>query len=380
MKERETLSFVGPLGVGAALAYYLDPDAGGRRRSLLHGRSLAALHSSERMLRASIRDLAHRAQGMLARLRSRLLPAPVPAPVLVQRVRSALGRHVSHPHSVEVTAEGGHIVLSGVILAHEHEQVMRLMHRIPGVVSFETRLELHKKAGHVPGLQGGVKRPGNRLDIFHDHWAPSTRLLVGIGSAIATFRGMRRGGIFGAALVAGGALCLARAMLNVRIGAIVGVGRHEPQQLRKTINIAAPVEMVFLFWSNFENFARLLTHVRDVRVSDSGLVSHWTVDGPAGLPLHWDAELTRFESNRIIAWRSTPGAAIPNAGRIRFRAERGRTRVDIDFSYDPPAGALGILAARIFGADAKGRLEEGLSQIKTFLEQGPSERQARGLH
>ncbi|MGH8626155.1 MAG: hypothetical protein ACREYC_13115 [Gammaproteobacteria bacterium] len=39
-------------------------------------------------------------------------------------------------------------------------------------------------------------------------------------------------------------------------------------------------------------------------------------------------------------------------------------------SYNPPAGALGHVVAKIFGADPKTVLDEDLLRMKTFLETG----------
>jgi len=66
--------------------------------------------------------------------------------------------------------------------------------------------------------------------------------------------------------------------------------------------------------------------------------SHWVVEGPAGVPVSWDAVVTRFVPNQVLAWKSEPGSAVPNAGVIRFEPTGdGDTRVDIRLSYNPPS-------------------------------------------
>lgn len=89
-----------------------------------------------------------------------------------------------------------------------------------------------------------------------------------------------------------------------------------------------------------------------------------------GVPVTWDAELTRYEPPKLIAWRSLPGATIANAGSIRFEEVRDGTRVDIRLAYRPPAGALGHLAAKLFGADPKNEMDADLARVKRSLETG----------
>jgi uncharacterized membrane protein len=99
--------------------------------------------------------------------------------------------------------------------------------------------------------------------------------------------------------------------------------------------------------------------------------SHWTVDGPAGTTVEWNAYLTDWEPNRLIAWRSFPGATVANEGKVRFQENPdGGTRVDVHLCYTPPAGALGQTVARLFGTDAKTEMDDDLLRMKTLIEQG----------
>ena len=60
---------------------------------------------------------------------------------------------------------------------------------------------------------------------------------------------------------------------------------------------------------------------------------HWTVDGPAGVPVEWDSELLNVAENREMTWRSVEGADVDNTGRVRFQAERDGTRIDVQMRY-----------------------------------------------
>jgi uncharacterized membrane protein len=110
--------------------------------------------------------------------------------------------------------------------------------------------------------------------------------------------------------------------------------------------------------------------VRDVRDYGNGY-SHWTVAGPAGVTVEWDAELTDFVPHERIAWQSVEGSTVDNAGSIRFQ-ENGpnSTRVDIRLSYNPPGGAIGHVVAKLFGADPKSEMDGDLLRLKSTIESG----------
>jgi uncharacterized membrane protein len=113
-----------------------------------------------------------------------------------------------------------------------------------------------------------------------------------------------------------------------------------------------------------------MTHVREVRDLGNGR-SRWTVAGPAGLSVKWNAVVTDLIPNKIIAWKSEAGSAIPNAGIVRFDSKNGDgTRVTIRMSYNPPAGAIGHAFAKIFGANPRREMDQDLLRMKTMIETG----------
>jgi uncharacterized membrane protein len=113
-----------------------------------------------------------------------------------------------------------------------------------------------------------------------------------------------------------------------------------------------------------------MPHVRQVRDLGAGR-SHWIISGPAGLSFEWNALVTEFIPNEVIAWETEPGAAIEHAGVIRFdRNIDGSTRIDIRMSYNPVLGAIGHLIARMLGKDPKHLMDEDLIRFKSLLEHG----------
>ncbi len=148
-----------------------------------------------------------------------------------------------------------------------------------------------------------------------------------------------------------------------------GSSRGRSIDLEKSIRIDASPSEVYDMWSNYENFPRFMSHVVDVR--DQGRRrSHWVVQGPAGTQFEFDSVLTEQTKNRRLAWRSEPGAQIPNAGSVEFEPYRGGTRVTVRLSYSPPTGALGHGLASLFGSDPKGQMDDDLARMKQYIERG----------
>jgi uncharacterized membrane protein len=365
------LTLLGGIGLGAALMYVLDPDRGRRRRALARDILVSAANRTPDAIGATARDLRNRARGLAAQAGSMFSDEGATDEVLVARVRSKMGRVVSHPGSIEVAADQGRVTLSGPVLAHEVDDLLSCVRQVPGVAAVDVRLEVHKQAGDVPGLQGGRQRPGDRFELTQENWSPSARLLVSAaGGALAVY-GFSRRDPLSIALGTVGAGLLLRGLTNLELKRLAGVGAgRRAVEIQKDINVAAPVEQVYEFWSSFENFPRFMSNVREVRRNADGS-SHWVVAGPAGVPVEWDAVITRQTPNELIAWKSVEGASVENAGIVRFDSNAdGSTRVEVKLSYNPPTGAVGHAVAALFCADPKTEMDEDLMRLKSLLETG----------
>ncbi len=297
-------------------------------------------------------------------------PTEVSDEILADRVRAKIGRAVSHPNSIEVSASNGRIVLSGPVLESEGDDLIDAAYSVRGVRDVESRVETHKTSENVPGLQGGSGGTRPRHELLQENWAPATRLLVGAGGAFALAFPARNRNIAIASRTIGG-LLLVRAISNRplrRMFSLVRSGRSI--RFQKTITIHEPIERVFEFWSNPENFSRVMNHVREVkRTGDNRF--RWTVSGPVGTSATWDSRIIEAEPNRLLAWRSEPGSLIRNAGIIRFESTGdGATRVHLLMSYNPPAGAIGHAVATLFGLDPKHVLDEDSVGMKSLFEHG----------
>jgi uncharacterized membrane protein len=144
-----------------------------------------------------------------------------------------------------------------------------------------------------------------------------------------------------------------------------------PGHVVRSVTIRQPIDTVYGFWRNFENLPRFMEHLESVRVTGDRQ-SHWVAKAPAGRTVEWDAETVEDRPNELIAWRSLPGASVPNSGQVRFRqadGDRG-TEVHVELRYDPPAGKLGALVAKLFGEEPGQQVSGDLRRLKQVLETG----------
>ena len=368
-------AMLGGFGIGAGLMYLADPDRGRRRRALVRDKMKHCMCRSRHVLDAAAEDMSNRAHGMMAeteaRARDALSGEIVPDQVLCDRVRAAMGRVVSHPGAITVTAENGHVTLSGLVMAHEFDNLMGCAMHVRGVKSVRNNVQVRRDSGDESCLQGDGHMINHRSMMERLHRSPAFRVGEScLGGALA-LRGLMHGGMMGKLESALGLGLLARATTNMDAGSMLGVDHHHRGviEVQKTMTIAAPVDEMWNFWAHFENFPKFMSHLKHVKDMGDGR-SHWCAVGPGGMTCEWDAVVTKWDPPRMMAWRSTEGSLVANTGMVRFEAVEGGTRLDIRLCYNPPGGALGHLCAAMFGADPKHAMDQDLVRLKSLLECG----------
>jgi uncharacterized membrane protein len=139
----------------------------------------------------------------------------------------------------------------------------------------------------------------------------------------------------------------------------------------RSITIARPRADVFAFWRDFNNLSRFMDHVESVRQLDDKQ-SHWVVKAPAGRTVEWDAVIHNEINGELLAWRTLPGADVDHAGSVWFKeAPAGRgTEVKVELQYNPPAGAVGAMVAKLWGKEPSQQIESDLRRLKQILETG----------
>lgn len=220
-------TFGAGLGLGTGLMFLLDPDRGRRRRALLRDKGIWAARKTGECWDATTRDLSNRTQGIVSGLKSHLSSAQIDDSVLVQRVRAKLGRVVSHPSAINVTAQNGTVTVAGPILTSEVSGLLSTVGGLRGVNEVINNLEAHESADNHPALQGGRERQGSRSEFMQENWSPAARLMAGAaGATLAAYGGMRRDTL-GAGLGAAGLLLLTRGITNTGFKQLTGFGSDD---------------------------------------------------------------------------------------------------------------------------------------------------------
>ena len=157
MKPTETVVF--GMALGAGLMYLLDPEKGGRRRALLRDQIARAGHELEDLTTSTARRVRNRAVGLAHEARAELTERGVDDRVLVERVRSEIGRIVAHPHAIEVEAHRGIITLSGTASPDEVAALMRTVKGVRGVESVTN--QLRTDGATAAGMRAAESRPNS---------------------------------------------------------------------------------------------------------------------------------------------------------------------------------------------------------------------------
>jgi uncharacterized membrane protein len=296
------------LGLGAALMYLMDPQQGRKRRNDLANQLDSTRRKVQRRTDMVLRDATNRTHGALVQTQ--------------QWLRS---------------------------------QRERLEDRASNEPSASTGM------GPAIGAAKNAVAPWMR-----ERWSPAQRALAGMfGAGLAT-SGYVRGGFGGLVMTMAGIGLVARASANERLSALAH-GRGF--SVDRAIRLDAAPEEVFAYWRDLEHFPLWMSHVREVRAL-GGDRYHWSVDGPAGVPVEWDSELTGVRENRELSWRTVEGSTVDHSGRVRFFPDGDGTRIQVELHYAPPGGVIGQAVAKAFGVDPASEIDDDLAKLRRLLESG----------
>jgi hypothetical protein len=145
---------VAGVGAGMLAEYLLDPEQGRARRSKIRDRSARTTQRMSGDLSGISHNASNRGRGLVMGMRYRVTGRSADDAVLHDRVRAELGRHVSHPHALQVRVDSGMVTVTGDVLAAEEKATRRAIKRIPGVKGVHGQWTVHEEPGDVPTLQG----------------------------------------------------------------------------------------------------------------------------------------------------------------------------------------------------------------------------------
>ena len=147
-------------------------------------------------------------------------------------------------------------------------------------------------------------------------------------------------------------------------------GAYDATSVR-AVMINRPRDALYAYWRDFANLPSFMENVKSVEILDAKR-SSWTVAGPAGVDIELVSEITEERPGEYIAWRSTKESDVDHEGWVEFRDNpfgRG-TEVRVLISYDPPAGAVGKLVAKVLQREPRVQARRELRRFKQLMETG----------
>ncbi|HEX8442349.1 MAG TPA: SRPBCC family protein [Allosphingosinicella sp.] len=146
-------------------------------------------------------------------------------------------------------------------------------------------------------------------------------------------------------------------------------GRDAPVQ--RTVTVNRPRQELYDFWRGFTKLPQFMDNVKSVERLD-GERTRWVIKAPAGTSVILVNRTTEDVPGSVIAWESGPESSIRNSGRIEFLdAPPGRgTYVRARISYDPPAGPIGKLIAKVLQREPAVQARRDLRRFKQLMETG----------
>lgn len=366
-KKTANWMLLGGIASAATAAYFLDRENGHERRARFARGAERLARTIAEGAELGVRDGQHRLVGMTKKAWFAFRHEHLEDRVLVERVRSRMGRIVSQPHKIHVASDDGVVTLWGQASQEEISRLADVIAGMRGVKELRDHVEVREAGPEPPRARDTLReaRHATRLN-----WSPWQKLVATVGGTAIAAYGWRRRDKLGFCLSLLGAGLATQGLMKRNVHSLLALSGDCPGfELERTVRINAPVSDIYDFWCNPENYPKVFSHIAAIERQGENLY-RWTITGPAGIPMHWEGMITRTVPNTIVEWKSLPGSAVGNFGVARFDPNYdASTRVHIRMFYRPPAGILGRFLAELFGADPKKVLDQDLGRLKRIFEQ-----------
>lgn len=146
-------------------------------------------------------------------------------------------------------------------------------------------------------------------------------------------------------------------------------GKTRRLPIQRWTDIAAPIDVVYQRWTEFEEFPKFMHRVLNVRKEDRNKLS-WE-EKIWFSRRQWEGEITQRRKNELIAWKTTKGTS--HTGVVTFhKLDTNLTRVMVDMDFHP-SGMIEKMASGL--RFVKRAVESDLARFKAYVELG----QAKGL-
>ncbi len=146
-------------------------------------------------------------------------------------------------------------------------------------------------------------------------------------------------------------------------------GKTRRLPIQRWTDIAAPIDVVYERWTEFEDFPKFMHRVLSVEKEDRNKLS-WE-EKIWFSRRQWEGEITERRKNERIAWKTTKGTS--HSGIVTFhKLDTNLTRVMVDMDFRP-SGMIEKMASGM--RFVKRAVQADLARFKAHVEMG----EARGL-
>jgi uncharacterized membrane protein len=149
--------------------------------------------------------------------------------------------------------------------------------------------------------------------------------------------------------------------------------RRRGTSVQLSFIVPRPVEQVFAFCRDFENFPRLIRVLRDVRDHGDGR-SHWSASTPTGGTMEWDTVTTKYVPNSVIAWESVGHSPVRMRAVLRFLPENGVTCMKVTAEYQVVEGTVRDALVALATRSRRGNLASQIRRLADYLDGALPER------
>jgi uncharacterized membrane protein len=147
-----------------------------------------------------------------------------------------------------------------------------------------------------------------------------------------------------------------------------------------SVTVAAPPPAVFAQWNRLERLPAMLRHMRDVQRL-GGDRYRFRATAPGGVAHDWEATVTRYIPDTLIAWRSLAGGGLDHAGIVRLGRTRRGTLLAVRLFYAASDEEAARSLTTLMGPVPDHDLGADLGRWKALFEAGklPPEREPTPL-
>lgn len=219
-----------------------------------------------------------------------------------------------------------------------------------------------------------------------DHKTEKEAASMLTGGALMVYGIMRRD-LVGLLCTAGGAGMIASCAAKKTVGSWAALTSLERIPLpmlgstsrkikcKRSVTIAKPIDEVYQFLTNPENFAQFMSSV-DLVEQEQNNIWKWTAKNLAGGEMSWETRLEKNDVNKEFVIESAVDSDAAGTIKVaclpvtKARDPKFGTEVHVELDYYRPNVAAAATLFHLFGKDPAQQLEKDLPALKQLLEVG----------